>query len=245
MSYTYLQDQGEESSAECFADIARSAPSRSIPTAGKSYSNDNGMESFLGSPCGTMCEPSMARNGKEKPTWSLVDSHALTSRQPEKGQGSKAKKADSGVRWHASSAKWDRDTSSWKTHPCLFNEVLPWSSVILPRWGMLRDGELLERMPPDTLTEGKGSGSSLPTPSGVNGGNNHTMGRVDEWGGSSNPLRGTVIGSMCSPEFEELVMGWPVTWTELTPLETDRFRAWCDSLGISYDNKVITKPREI
>ena len=52
------------------------------------------------------------------------------------------------------------------------------------------------------------------------------MGRVDEWGGSSNPLRGTVIGSMCSPEFEEMVMGWPIGWTELTPYETARFRAW-------------------
>jgi len=69
-------------------------------------------------------------------------------------------------------------------------------------------------------------GSSLPTPSGVNGGNNHTMGRIDEWGGSSNPLRGTVIGSMRLPEFEELVMGWPIRWTELTPYETAKFREW-------------------
>jgi hypothetical protein len=84
----------------------------------------------------------------------------------------------------------------------------------------------------------------LPTPSGVNGGNNHTMGRVDEWGGSSNPLRGTVIGSMCSPEFEELVMGWPVTWTELTPLETDRFQAWCASHGISCDNTISTNTQK-
>jgi len=52
------------------------------------------------------------------------------------------------------------------------------------------------------------------------------MGRVDEWGGSSNPLRGTVIGSMCSPEFEELVMGWPIGWTEPMPFEMARFLEW-------------------
>jgi hypothetical protein len=76
----------------------------------------------------------------------------------------------------------------------------------------------------------------LPTPSGVNGGKNHTMGRVDEWGGSSNPLRGTVIGSLCSPEFEELVMGWPVTWTELMPLGMDRFRLWLQTHGEFFHN---------
>jgi site-specific DNA-cytosine methylase len=53
---------------------------------------------------------------------------------------------------------------------------------------------------------------------------NNTMGRVDEWGGSSNPLRGTVIGSMCLPEFEEMVMGWPIGWTAPTPYETARFQ---------------------
>jgi site-specific DNA-cytosine methylase len=63
-------------------------------------------------------------------------------------------------------------------------------------------------------------------PSGVNGGRNNTMGRIDEWGGSSNPLRGTVIGSMCLPEFEELVMGWPIGWTALTPYETDKCHEW-------------------
>jgi hypothetical protein len=76
------------------------------------------------------------------------------------------------------------------------------------------------------LDHRESASGSLPTPSGVNGGNNHTMGRVDEWGGSSNPLRGTVIGYLCLPEFEELVMGWPVTWTAPTPLEMDRFQRW-------------------
>jgi len=28
------------------------------------------------------------------------------------------------------------------------------------------------------------------------------------------------------PSFEEWMMGWPVTWTRLTPLETGRFQSW-------------------
>ena len=102
----------------------------------------------------------------------------------------------------------------------------------------MRDGECCLQAPAVSLTDESESGL-LPTPSGVNAGKNHTMGRVDEWGGSSNPLRGTVIGSLCLPEFEELVMGWPVTWTAPTPLETDRFRQWLRMHGEFLDPKSI------
>lgn len=28
------------------------------------------------------------------------------------------------------------------------------------------------------------------------------------------------------PEFEEMVMGWPIGWTALTPFATDKYREW-------------------
>ena len=231
MSYTYLQEQGEESSAECFSDIPLAAPWKLIPSAEKSSCNVNATESSPCSPSGTTCELSMAQNGPDAPTWYLAASHARTYPPPEKAQESTERKADSGKKWPESSAKFDLGSSLWKTHPCLFSEDLLWSSVILPRWGIMLDGECWEQTPPDFLTVVNACGCLLPTPSGVNGGNNNTMGRVDEWSGSSNPLRGTVIGYLCSPEFEELVMGWPVTWTAPMPLETDRFQQWCASHG--------------
>jgi hypothetical protein len=52
--------------------------------------------------------------------------------------------------------KFDPATSSWKTHRCLFDEDLPESSVILPRWGMTQDGVCWERTtsePPTSATE--------------------------------------------------------------------------------------------
>jgi len=233
MSYTYLQAEGAESSAECLRDIPLAAPSRSIPSAENSSSSVNAMESSHGSLCGMTCEPSTAPNGKAAPTWYLAASRARTYQPQEKVQESTVRKAASGEKWPESLAKFDLASCSWKTHPCLFSEDLPWSSVILPRWGIMRDGECWEQTPPDFLTVVNASGCLLPTPSGVNGGNNNTMGRVDEWGGSSNPLRGTVIGYLCLPEFEELVMGWPVTWTAPMPLETARFQQWLASHGIS------------
>lgn len=156
----------------------------------------------------------------------LGASPAKTSVPPEKVSASMESEAGSGRTWPGLLAKFDPATSSWKTAQCSLLAGLDEFSETWPRWGTMRSGVCWERARPDFLTVESASGSSLPTPSGVNGGNNNTMGRVDEWGGSSNPLRGTVIGSMCLPEFEELVMGWPVTWTELTPFETGRFHAW-------------------
>jgi hypothetical protein len=66
--------------------------------------------------------------------------------------------------------------------------------------------------------------SLLPRPSGTstgrNGKKNHVVGRLDEWGGSSNPFRGTEIGKVRCASFEEWMMGFPIGWTELTRSET-------------------------
>lgn len=56
----------------------------------------------------------------------------------------------------------------------------------------------------------------LPRPSGTsNHGKNHVAGRLDEWGGSSNPFRGTPHGRTHSPHFELWVMGYPDAWARL------------------------------
>ena len=43
----------------------------------------------------------------------------------------------------------------------------------------------------------------------------------------------TITGPDYCPELPEWVMGWPICWTELKPLETDKFRQWQRSHGIS------------
>lgn len=58
----------------------------------------------------------------------------------------------------------------------------------------------------------------LPTPSGTsNHGKNHVAGRLDEWGGSGNPFRGTNLGRVHCPAFELWVMGYPEAWAQLMP----------------------------
>ena len=90
-----------------------------------------------------------------------------------------------------------------------------WKAVVTPAG--LRYCKRVAQTRPISAT---GSGS-LPTPSGTsNHGKNHVAGRLDEWGGSSNPFRGTSIGRVHCPAFELWVMGYPAAWAELMPPAT-------------------------
>lgn len=39
-------------------------------------------------------------------------------------------------------------------------------------------------------------------------------------------------GGQLNPTWVEWLMGWPLDWTDLAPLATDRFQQWCASHGI-------------
>ena len=51
--------------------------------------------------------------------------------------------------------------------------------------------------------------------------------RTSEAGVKYGATLQTVVGSgQLNPEWVEWLMGWPIGWTDLKPLETDRFRRW-------------------
>jgi hypothetical protein len=203
------------------------APWRLTPTQSGFLSPDR-MKAFSRlSRFGMTFAPLTDLPGEAMSMWCRGDSRVPTSAPPGMGLVSTANPADFGPRWHESSVRYDRDWSMWKTHRCLFQEDLPESSVILPRWGMLRAGVLWgpRTCPVKRHTQETGYGL-LPTPSGTTGAGNHVVGRLDEWGGSSNPFRGTSLASLRLPGLEEWMLGWPESWTELTPLGTDKFHAW-------------------
>ena len=101
--------------------------------------------------------------GAELLTWFLEASRVRTSAQPEKAPGSTASEAGFGEKWRELSVRYDPDTSSWRTHRSLWDEGLPECSVILPRWGLMRNGVCLERMTLALRTAANDAGL-LPTP---------------------------------------------------------------------------------
>ena len=166
MSYTYLQEQGEESSAGCFSDIPQYVLSRLNLTAERSYSNGNGMESCQSSQSGMMSAPSMEYPGEGKLISSVGDSLARISALLDEGLESKGSEADSGKRWQGLLVRYDQDMFSSKTVLCSEQEDSALFSKTLPKWGMMQDGECLEPLILERHTSATGFGSleMWPTP---------------------------------------------------------------------------------
>jgi hypothetical protein len=224
MSYTFLLEQGEESTAACFSGIVPFAPSNWTPIAARSFSNASGMESSPGSPSGTMSRPLMETPTEAGSISSPAVSLARESHQPENEKGSATHDQGFGLRWPGSFVRFNHDTHSWRTAQC----SLLWGSDEFlgtwPRWGSMRDGEcsvLTMSEPPIIVSES----GYLPTP--VKTDSNQTGPRT-----AYKSLYRTIFdlfGGRVSPEFHEFLMGWPTGSTGLQPLETAKFQQWWQS----------------
>ena len=158
MSWHYLQGPEAAYWEDTSLDGAPDALLRLMPTPEPCCSPDSATDASRDSRSGTTCGRSMGDLGEDPSTSSQVDSHAKTSAQPEREKGSLASVPDSGGKWRESWVKYDLNSHGWKTHQCLLEEALPWSSVTLPKWGMMRGGVLWERTTPGLLMGGNGSG---------------------------------------------------------------------------------------
>ena len=103
-------------------------------------------------------------------TWYLEASRARTFQPQEKAPALTAPAPASGGKCTELSMKYDRNSHSWKTHLCLWDEDLPESSVILPKSGTMRNGLCWERTMWEPRTSESASGYLVwietPTASG-------------------------------------------------------------------------------
>ena len=255
MSWHYLQGQEEAFWEGNCLDGAPSALLKLIPMRAESCLLDRLTDALTDSQSGTTCGPSTGSDGAERSMSSAVDFRVRTSAQPVEERESLGRGLGFGPRWHALSVMFDHGSWSWKTARCLFQEDLPWSSVILPRWGMMRAGECWERNTSELPIKDTGSGL-WPTP--VADGDrttNYAQGGTSlgfaarNWptptchdrkgasgakrgkGATGGPCLTMVIGGTLSPMWVEWLMGWPVGWTDCAVLETDKFRQWLDLHG--------------
>lgn len=162
--------------------------------------------------------------------------HAKTFQQQDPEREYQESDPDYGSRWQESSMRFDLSTCCWKTHLCLWEEDLPWSLVILPLWGSMRNGVVFQHQTaerPITATEP----GLLPTPRASMGGHGiawcrartgdhrHNLEDFLAWqhledGGEETP------GLNASPDYVEWLMMWPMGWTDLKPLAMARFQEW-------------------
>jgi len=251
MSYTYLQEQGEESLVASFSDIPASVPSRLNLTAGKSSCNGNGTASYRSSQSGMMSKPLTASLGEERLMSCAGDFHARTSVAPGGAQELKVNDLDCGQTLPESLAKFDPASCSWKTHQCSLPGGLEPFLGTWPSWGMIINGELLARVPLEPIIKETDCGFLGPTPTVVMPLESYDpskqnrirllkSGRPRKL--SKNGLDGSLNwsqfqlwrGVMPTPMLCECVMGWPTGWTDLKPLETGKFQQWLNLHGKSY-----------
>ncbi len=246
MSYTYLQEQGEESSAECFLDIPQYVLSRLSLTAEKSCSNGNETESCQSSQSGMMSAHLTEPHGEGRLMSSAEDSLAktyleqklTTAEASSRQMGWMEKGLDCGAKCLESFARLDHDSCSWKmSQPCLIKELESFCET-WPRWGMMHNGECYQ-LPPLVPRITAREYFWLLTPSASDGKKRfsfrsasladryrkHPKGNLAEQVSFLAQERGVMDGRL-NPAFWDWMIGWPSGWTDLQPAEMHKFQRW-------------------
>jgi hypothetical protein len=235
MSWLFSQALVEECSAGICLAGEPSAQLSVMPTQHPFWRNGKTMEPSGLSRFGLTWSILTASRGEELLTSFRAAFHAKTSAHRDRARESMASDPASGEKWPESSVRYDLASSSWRTHRCLWDEALPWSSVTLPRWGMTRRGVVYQHPNSGRHTNAIApgwSGETLPTPSVAmhKGSSLNALTRIDGRSRLRNRLDYWVErdgkNGRLNPEFVEWVMGWPAGWTALEPLATDKFQGW-------------------
>jgi hypothetical protein len=124
-------------------------------------------------------------------------------------------------------ARYDRDSSSWKTCPDLFGSTSPASWETWPRQGTIRNGACWGRSKSEHPTPASGFGSTLwLTPTANEDAAGTPGGKMQPMLGNHPEVRGTTpeewSRGTLNPLWVEWLMGWPIGWTGLEPLGTDK-----------------------
>ena len=235
VSWHFLQGQEAVSWEGSCLDGAPSALLSLIPTVDESYCNAKPTYTYRGFQSGTMCEPSTADRGADTSTSLAADFPARTYRPQDAAPDSTEPNQDYGKSLHASSGKCSPRTSSSKTPRCYALEDLCESSKILPPAGITRAG-MCWALPTSAPRTRASACGSWPTPTTRRVINDHAL-ASQEWGRKRNwqgvlglpglmTSQNGISGKVLNPQFVEALMGWPLGWTALEPLATDRFQQW-------------------
>lgn len=221
------------SGASCL-DGEPSAPSKSKTTRAKCSSNAKTTDALSPSRYGMTSAPSTANHGEELLTSYLAAFHAKTSAPLARGQGLAVKDPVFGLRWPELFARYDRDTYSWKTHQDLFATEWTELQVTLPRWGMIASGRLCPVTPLVHQQKVSAFGYSLPRPTkshGLKGDWGFGAPTNNRYSSSVRYATRKLLGKKPTPTGVEWILGWPIGWTALQPLATDKIRYWLQSHG--------------
>jgi len=182
---------------------------------------------------GMTVEPLTDARGEALLTLYLEDFHARTLVQQDEAQELTENDQVCGNTWQGSLAKLDLDTLLWRTAQCSLLEDLELSLQTFPRWGLMQNGVLYPQQTLVQIISVKESGlepnkiEMWPTPvtrDYKDTGTHESMLRAFKKRDSPGValIIGAALGGKLNPIFPEWLMGWPLGWTDLKPLEMDK-----------------------
>ena len=234
MSWLFSQALVAAYLGENFSDGEQSVPLNGNPTQQAYCAPDKMTEYSRLSRFGMMFKPLTESLGEELLMSYRADFHAKTSQVLEQEMDLMENGQECGKRWQGLLARYDPNTHSLRTVQCSLFEDLNQSLQTWPRWGSMRNGECWEQMKLEQIIKETEYGLSermWPTPNAWDGKRGprslenlqtkkhqinlitavrHLSGTENQSGGQLNPM------------WVEWLMGWPLGWTELKPLETDK-----------------------
>jgi hypothetical protein len=158
------QEPGAESLAENFSDGEPSVQLNKSLMQLQYYSQDKTTLHSRLSRFGMTYAHLMGNRGEDVLMLFLGAFPVKTLAQQERALDSTASVAVYGQKWRGSLAKYNPNTHSLKTAQCSLLEDLIESSVTLPRWGLMRNGELYQQQTQAHRINVTASGLKLPTP---------------------------------------------------------------------------------
>ncbi len=232
MSWLFSQALVEEYSADTCSDGTQYAQLNVMPTPHKFSRNDKTMESSDLSRFGLTCAVLTESRGEELLMSFLAASRARTSAQMELVPASRENVQAYGQKWRELSVKFDLNSFAWKILHDSEEKVLPWSSVTLPQWGMTVNGFVYQHRTAQRPIPETACGLWPTVKSTIRSDCKSERLRHAPDLVSVIKMRPLPDGTMppqdgqLSPEWVEWFMGWPIGWTELKPLEMDKFQEW-------------------
>jgi len=225
MSWLFSQALVEEYLAANSLDGEQFAPLNGSPTP-QAYCAPDKMTDFSRlSQFGMMYAPLSATTGGVLLTWYLGGFPVKTSAQQEKAQELMENEVECGDKWRASFVRYDPDSSLWRTHQCLLAGDLDEFLETWPQWGLMRDGECWEQQTLERRIRETEFGL-WPTPTKSDGRN-----WISTFTSLRNPKKSGMQPSEIHPELHEILMNWPIGWTDLVRLEMDKFQQWQQQHG--------------